>query len=506
MINTAPYPILAAAVLIGLLSDLLFHDSIATLAPVGLSVPVWNLIFAAFLLLLSRQLKRHENLPKGLWFLVPSVLFSLGLAFRDSNTLKCLDLLAMALCISLASASMQGIRVALSGFTTYIASLSVFLFNIALAGAFYFLGDLFAAEPIPEKYRKWTAAILRGVALSVPFVLVFSVLLMSADAKFEHLIGRWTHLDYATVFGHIGLMLACTWLASGYLRVTFTQPVISLTPLNNVSQGRFTLGLTESSITLGILNALFAVFTVVQIPYFFGSVSSAACAEYARRGFFELTTVVALVLPMLLTLDWMVKREGRNQQLIFKGLAAIQVLLMGVITVSAMHKMHLYHHEYGLTELRVYTTAFMGWLATVLVIFCVTVLRDKRQNFAFASFISGLVFIAGLHLADPDALIVRTNIARAQEGKPFDVTYVLSLSNDAVEPLLKDLKKLNEEDQRKVAEALLSGYARCWKVDWRSWNYSRCTAARAVYRRLARLKSVTQIARQPDMSCALASR
>lgn len=515
MNKNAPYAILAAAVLIGLLSDLLFHDSLVTLAPVGLSVPVWNLVFVGFLLLLSRQLKQQEGLPRGLWFLVPSVLFSFGLAFRDSNTLKCLDLFVMVLCISLASVSIQGIRVVLSGLTTYIASVSVFAFNIALAGLFYVFEDLLSAQPLPEKFRRAGVAALRGLALAVPFVLVFNGLLMSADAKFERIVSRIFQQDYASVIGHIALMLACSWFASGYLRVTFSRPVISLASLSKVQQGSLTLGLTESSITLGLLNLLFLVFTVVQVPYFFGTASASACAEYARRGFFELTTVVALVLPLLLGLDWTVKRENNTQNLIFKSLVGVQIALMAVITTSAMHKMHLYHHEYGLTELRVYTTAFMGWLAAVLVIFCATVLKGKRENFAFASFIAGLVLIAGLHVADPDALIVRTNIARAQEGKSFDVLYVLSLSNDAVEPLLKDLKKLNAEDQRKVAEALLSGYSRSWKVDWRSWNWSRCTAARAVHRRLARLKNTTeiainshptQIATPIDMTCATASR
>lgn len=513
MKSNAPYPILAAAVLLGLLSDLLFHDSIATMAPVGLSVPVWNLIFAGFLVLLSRQLKQNENLPRGLWFLLPSILFSCGLAFRDSNTLKGLDLFAMAMCTSLASASLQGVRVALSGFTTYIASLAVFVLNLLVAGLVYFLDDLFSGQPLPQKYRKYTLTAVRGVALSIPFVAIFGGLLMSADGKFERIISRAFQLDYITALGHIALFSACTWLASGYLKVTFNQPIISLTALDDDGQGeerrswRFIkLGVAESGITLGLLNILFLVFTIVQIPYFFGTATSAACAEYARRGFFELTTVVSLVLPMLLAMDWMVRRESKTQQLIFKSLVGFQIALMGVITASAMHKMHLYRHEYGLTELRVYTTAFMGWLATVLVIFCMTVLKGKRQNFAFASFIAGLVFIGGLHLADPDALIVRTNIARAQEGKPFDVMYVLSLSNDAVEPLLKELKKLDDEDQRKVAEALLSGYARSWRVDWRSWNWSRCAAARAVHKRLARLKNSVHIARQPDMSCALASR
>ena len=99
---------------------------------------------------------------------------------------------------------------------------------------------------------------------------------------------------------------------------------------------------------------------------------------------------------------------------------------------SATQRMRLYQSEYGQTELRLYVTAFMAWLALVFVWFALTVLRDRRERFAFGALLSAFGLIAALHVLNPDAAIVRANAALARAGHSFDVDYALSLSADAV--------------------------------------------------------------------------
>ena len=48
------------------------------------------------------------------------------------------------------------------------------------------------------------------------------------------------------------------------------------------------------------------------------------------------------------------------------SLHLVLVALTLAILVSAVLRMVLYQREYGLTELRFYTSVFMGWLALVL--------------------------------------------------------------------------------------------------------------------------------------------
>src|SRR5207247_1416024 len=118
-------------------------------------------------------------------------------------------------------------------------------------------------------------------------------------------------------------------------------------------------------------NALFLAFVVVQAPYLFGGAAlvvgraGLTVAQYARRGFFELVTVAALVLPVLLLIHHLLRREQPVHERVFRLLAGTLVSLLYVVVASAVQRMLLYQHLFGLTELRLYTTAFMGWLAAV---------------------------------------------------------------------------------------------------------------------------------------------
>ena len=75
----------------------------------------------------------------------------------------------------------------------------------------------------------------------------------------------------------------------------------------------------------------------------------------------------------------------------------------------------------------------MVWLAIVLGWFVLTVLRDERRRFAFGALASAFVVIASLDVANPDALIVRTNTYyRHLEGDAgYDERPLASLSADA---------------------------------------------------------------------------
>jgi hypothetical protein len=138
--------------------------------------------------------------------------------------------------------------------------------------------------------------------------------------------------------------------------------------------------------------------------------------------------------------------------------------------------MRLYTQEFGLTELRLYTTAFMFWIFAVLVWFLLTVLRGYRARFAFGALVTGFIVIVFLNALNPDALIVRTNVARMEAGEEFDASYLASLSADAVPPLLDALPAMNENDRRAVEGELRHRWASSTEEDWRTYNLSRARA------------------------------
>jgi hypothetical protein len=111
---------------------------------------------------------------------------------------------------------------------------------------------------------------------------------------------------------------------------------------------------------------------------------------------------------------------------------------------------------------------------------------------------AGFLLIAVLHVLNPDALIARTNLARARVGRPFDAHYASSLSADAVPELVAGLSDLNPGDRCILAKRLLERGSPPEKSDWRSWNRSRAWAWKALHENERAIRAA--VCSHPDFS------
>ncbi len=142
-------------------------------------------------------------------------------------------------------------------------------------------------------------------------------------------------------------------------------------------------------------------------------------------------------------------------------LAVSLIALVGIVMASALERLWLYQQQFGLTETRVYATSVVLWLAVVFV----------WLVFATGAVTLGFAATLCLNALDPDALMARTNVTRPQA----DVSYLASLSDDAVPTLLARLPHLDVTLRRPLARALLERSPT--HESPLSWNLSRSRGA-----------------------------
>ena len=479
--------ILGAGVALGVAGDLLLRA-----VPWGLNALLCatGLVTAAAWLARRHRVAVSSDAP---WLAAAALLIASNFVARDSGTLQAFDTIGLVIVLAVAFLSIQGVGLRGRQAWHYLRA----GFDAALSawfGVFPLVGRDVTWSELPEGRLRQVRAVVLGGTLAFPLLVVFGALFSSADAVFHDVVADVLKIDFGSVIGHIVLFGIFASLSAGYLR----GAMLRAAPSHSLTDGdsKLTLGIVPVATALGLVDLLFLVFVVIQLRYLFGGADVVATAtgltyaEYARRGFFELVTASGLVLPVLAGADWLVRHESREHQRTFRQLAVVLLLLLAVVMASALARMRLYVGAFGLSEIRVYSTAFMLYLAGVFAWFAWTTLRGQRRRFAFGALVQGFVVLGGLHLLNPDGFIVRTNLARPPAERPFDGWYAASLSADAVPLLLEALPRLDGPAQCTVAAGLRRQLERLESDDWRNWNFARARARDLLHDQETRLQAL----------------
>lgn len=443
--------ILSAALAFGVCADVLARTVPARLdVALGLGV----LLLLAGLLVERGVLPPPRDLaPLGL----PLAFLGISLIWRDSPTLFRLNLLGIAVLAALATPWVRGVVWSRAGVTDYVTGGAQLAGSAAWGSIPLLLSDIEWRSLSDRGLARQVRGTAVGLLAAMPVALVFGGLLMDADPVFNRLMTDNLAVRLDFLANHTAVVVTWAWATAGLLRLLLSHSEARPQPAR-VAGGRF--GLAEVGTVLVIVDLLFLAFVAVQLRYLFGghelvqALTGLSYAEYARSGFFQLVTVAALALPFLLLADWLLEQHDPVTRRRFRWLAALMLLLLNVMLASALFRMRLYTVEYGLTELRFYTTAFMGWLVLVFGWFAATVLRGRRRRFGAGALAAGFLVLTTLNLVNPDGLIARTNLARAAEGREFDAAYAARLSADAVPALLAGAQKLPPPEAATLAAAL----------------------------------------------------
>ncbi|MCB9451087.1 MAG: DUF4173 domain-containing protein [Anaerolineaceae bacterium] len=485
---------LGIGLVVGLSGNILFYQKL-----IGLSFLIFTLIVAGAILLMFRWAGGRLG-GRSLWPLLPILLFAGMVAVRADPLVTALDVLSVLALGGLVMYVLPGERpLDLTPFMEQVWGVIEAGLSIIPAGIAQLIDSWGWLRAGRLSRLKNMGAVVRGLAIAVPVVVVFGLLLGSADAVFADYLERfWSLFNLNGIDGLMeqgfltGGLAFIAMGAMAYTGLRLLSPVFATPGSTNADspddeaetdaeqpdeeveavkaalaeqaaekrKPAFKLGMIEATIVLGSVDLLFAAFVVIQFAYFFGgqaniTVSGLTYSTYARRGFFELIAVSVLTLGLALWLDHVTVRQERRENGLFRALAVIVAALTSVMLVSAAQRMWLYEQAFGFTQLRVYTHVFMLWLGLLFVFYLLAVFRVRPNVFSLGILLCLIGYMVTMNVMDVDLYIAERNIARYHDGEELDIRFLNILSSDAV-PAVIDLYQQSEPGSE----------AREWAGNW----------------------------------------
>ncbi len=447
-------------------------------AEAGINWPIW-VALASVSVLLSRLATRKKVEAPLIVLLTWATVLSFGLATSDNAMIRAPVVLSDAMLLGLAvlvigAGSWSELSARLLAHVPYLAPFRVWR------------AALYEAAGAPRSISSPRASsIVRGVLLSAPLVILLFVLLGDADP-----VIRWTNdriTGWLPDWSFPPRMLFFVFLLSltlGANSIALRQTAANFPPMRVPRLS--TIGVLEQQMMLWSANVVLWLFVLLQISYFIhpppASMNSGVTfAEYARRGFGELSFVATIVGAIILILEYTRPADAtapERQKL--TRLELVLLLALELVLFSAFHRVILYEQVYGFTTARVFPQAYMVAMALALFALAIEVARGSI-SISFGRRVAeiGLGVFTVMVFWNYEAWIVNRNIDRALETGKFDGYYASTLSGDAIPTLLSRRGEIPTV-ARADWETRLACVSPPTERRWFEWNRSVRAADRAL--------------------------
>ena len=326
-------------------------------------------------------------------------------------------------------------------------------------------------------HSKRIRAVGVGLLCAAPALLILVPLLISSDAAFEGLINRldWSAAGRGVIALVCGGFFALLLFSLLYTSDRGPKPMLSA-PRKGVEP-------TAVAAFLGAISAAYILYLVAQFAYFTNAFRGLlpkdyTVAQYARRGFFEMCAIVAFNLGLIVLALGVCRKEGGRVPGVVKGMALFLCLFSLALVATALSKMVLYMNSFGLTRLRVLTSAFMVFLGIVVIAVGLRLFLKKLPVIQLTVAL-GAVLLIGLSLANVDGIVARYNVDAWKSGRldSLDIQTICELDDGAIPVLAELAADANETVAKQARDALKF---RSVTEDWRSWNLITARASDAM--------------------------
>lgn len=304
--------------------------------------------------------------------------------------------------------------------------------------------------------KKPLGKVFIGLACSLPVLLIVVPLLLNSDDAFMGMMSQIFDNTFSTIlkitFGASVSIFAITYgLSLKHGRIA------------KIKKSRFK-GI-ENVYIISFLSAIsfcYILYLFSQLAYFFSAFSGFlpenynTYSEYARKGFFEMCAIAVINLGIVFTAWLLSKKKNGKMCLGIKLLCTFIAIFTLVIIGSAISKMVLYISGYGMTVLRITTSAFMVFLAIVFISVILKVFT-KKINFVKTSLLTAGIIILLLGTLNVNAVCAKYNYENYVKGnlEDFNIEWFYDLGDEGI-PYLVKLTQSEDEDVVIEAERCLS--------------------------------------------------
>jgi uncharacterized protein DUF4153 len=453
----SPAVLLSLALLFGVLAQWLFYRS-----PLGINVGIASAVVLAVAWRLRPVGARVDRLDR--WIVPAAIAFAFLPALRVDLMLLLFDVPTTLVLVTMAAVSFAGVSLTRRAVDILVILGLVVLGRIVAGGAVLLAALPDLGRPLARRGGGRIGSVGIGVAIALPFLVVFALLFASADAVFSSAVSNVFDLrkwSLGELIGRAFVAAAFGWIAGGLFVVAGRPTDTAMSPV--LPRLRGLLSSTAGATTLFVVDALFVFFVGLQVAYLFGGIDTLNAtgltySSYARRGFFELIAVAVLAGGLLFALELVLAKRTR----IYVVAALTLTLATLIIVVSAAYRMQLYQLAYGWTEQRFYALAGIAWLGAGGLAAGVLIWRDGMRWLLHAAALIALLVALAVNVIGPSAFVARRDLERVIDpaGLPedaqrsLDAGYLASLGDGVVPTLVEFLPHLRASDRTSLGSAL----------------------------------------------------
>jgi len=254
--------------------------------------------------------------------------------------------------------------------------------------------------------------VLIGAFIALPLLIIIGSLLATADMIFHRVLSELVSNMFRGI-RRIDFFFIVTFLIAANYFTGYIWRAKNVASKRNTIFSSIPLDTTICATFLALINALFLLFSVIQVVYLFtGGIfslpGSIVYSEYARQGFFQLLAVTVInfaVIYVLLTFF-----SGAVEKPIIRKMLYMLLLFTLVLIASSFFRMFLYMSVYATTPLRLAVVTFLV-AELVLIVITAMKLRDPKSPFVKRFVLTLFVFYMIANVSASGYVTARVNVA-----------------------------------------------------------------------------------------------